>query len=100
MTARKRKPARKNTRRARGRRANRERPAAPYRTGETAPARISPPAGEGARAHGYAAAREAGYRRWFRFRGTAAGAPALTEPGDDASHVSGSGPATAERDVS
>jgi integrase len=46
MTAKKRKPAHKNTRRARSRRGNRERPSAPYRTGNATRVPVATPAGE------------------------------------------------------
>jgi hypothetical protein len=95
---RKRKPIRKNTRRARGRRTNRERPTAPYRAGATASARVIPPTGEGARAH--ATTREDGHQRMFRFRATAPAAPAPAEPGDGPGNPPGTGPAPVERDAS
>ncbi len=97
MTARRRRPHRKNTRRACGRRTNRERPAAPYRTGDTAAARVIP-AAEGAQTHGSATRREAGRRRWFRFRADAPAAPAPAEPGNGPGRAPGTGPA-AERDA-
>ena len=100
MTSRKRKPVRKNTRRARGRRTNRERPTAPYRNGETAPARAIPPAGEDARTHTYATARETGHQQRSRHRANTAGAQALTESGDGPGRVPGCGRTTAERDSS
>ena len=100
MISRKRKPARKNTRRARGRRTNRERPTAPYRNGDIASVRVIPPTGESARTHTYATTREAGPRRWFRFRASASGAPAPAQPGDAPGRAPGTGPATAERDAS
>lgn len=98
MTARRRKPAR-NTRRARGRWSNRERPTAPYRTGDTASVRVLPPAGEGARAYGHVTAREAGHQRRPRFRANAAGSPDPAEPSDGPRRAPGTGPA-AERDAS
>jgi hypothetical protein len=94
----KRKPAR-NTRRARGRRTNRERPAAPYRTGNTASVRVIPPTG-GARTHTYAITREAGPPRRFRFRANGAGVPLPAEPGDSLGRAPGTGPAAAERGAS
>ena len=97
---RKRKPVRKNTRRARGRHTHRERPTALYRTGDTASVRVIPPTGDGARTHTYATTREAGPRRRFRFRANAAGAPASAEPGGGLGPVPGIGPAPAERDAS
>jgi hypothetical protein len=100
MTSRKRKPARKNTRRARGRRTNRERPTAPYRTSDTVAVRVIPPAGEAARTHTYATTREAGHLRRFSFRATTPGAPAPAEPGDGLGRAPGTGPAAAERDAS
>jgi hypothetical protein len=100
VKSRKRKPARKNTRRARGRRSNRERPAAPYRTGDTAAVRVIPPAGEAARTHTYTTTREAGHLRRFRFRATTPGAAAPAESGNRAGHAPGTGPAAAERDAS
>jgi hypothetical protein len=100
VTARKRKPARKNTRRARGRRANRERPTAPYRTGDTASVRVILPAGERVRTYAYGARREAGHQRRFSFRAGAPGAPAPAEPGDGPGRAPGTGPAAAERDAS
>jgi integrase len=45
MTAKKRKPTRKNTRRARSRRSNRERPSAPYRNGDATRVPVTTPAG-------------------------------------------------------
>ncbi len=96
--SRKRRPIRKNTRRARGRRTNRERPTAPYRTGDTAAARASPPTGEGARTH--ATTREDGHQRWFRFHAGAPAAPVPADPGNGPGHAPGTGPATAEREAS
>jgi hypothetical protein len=98
VTARKRKPAR-NTRRARGRWSNRERPTAPYRTGDTASVRVISPTSEGARAYGYITAHEAGHQRRSRFRANATGSPAPAEPGDGPGRAPGTGPA-AERDAS
>jgi hypothetical protein len=101
VTARKRKPARKNTRRARGRRTNRERPAAPYRTSDTATVRVIPPVGEAARTHTYATiTREAGHLRRFRFRAASSGGPAPAESGNGAGRAPGTGPAATERDAS
>jgi hypothetical protein len=100
VTARKRKPARKNTRRARGRRTNRERPTAPYRNGETAAARVIPPAAEDARTHTHVTARETGHQQRFRHRAHTAGPQALTESGDGPGRVPGCGRAAAERDSS
>ena len=97
---RKRKPVRKNTRRARGRRTNRERPTAPYRNGDLGSVRVIPPTGESARTHTCATTREAGPRRRFGFRAHAASAPAPAEPGDAPGRAPGTGPATAERDAS
>jgi hypothetical protein len=97
---RRRKPTRKNTRRARGRRTNRERPTAPYRTGDIAAVRVIPPSGEGAQAHAYATTREAGHQRRFRFRATASVAPVQAEPGNGSARVPSNSPATAERDAS
>jgi hypothetical protein len=95
-----RKPARKNTRRARGRRANRERPAAPYRTGDTASVRVIAPAGERARTYAYSANPEAGHPQRFSFRASAPGAPALAESGAGPGCAPGTGPAAAEVDAS
>jgi hypothetical protein len=100
VTSRKRKPARKNTRRARGRRTNRERPTAPYRNGDIVSVRVIPPTGEPARTHAYGTTHEAGHRRRFRFRATASGAPTPAQPGDGCGRTPGTGPATAERDAS
>jgi len=93
---RKRKPARKNTRRARGRRTNRERPTAPYRNGDIASVRVTPPTGESARTHTYATTHEAGPPRRFRFRANTSEAPAPAQPGDAPGRAPGTGPATAE----
>ena len=100
MISRRRKPARKNTRRARGRRINRERPTAPYRKGDIAAVRVIPPTGESARTHTYATTHEAGPRRWFRFRAGASGAPPPAQPNDAPGHAPGTSPASAERDAS
>jgi hypothetical protein len=99
VTARKRKPAR-NTRRARGRWSNRERPTAPYRTGDAASLRGIPPTGEGTRAHGYITACEAGQQQRFRFRADVAGSPDPAEPSDAPGRAPATGPATVERDAS
>jgi hypothetical protein len=98
VISRKRKPARKNTRRTRGRRTNRERPTAPYRTGDTAAVRVIPLPGEAARTHTYAITREAGHLRRFRFHATTSGAPAPANSGR-AGHPPGTGPAAAERNA-
>jgi integrase len=78
--ARKRKPARKNTRRARGRRINRERPSAPYRNGETARVPAATPAGEAAQSQA-GRAREVRHDQQFRpspgLNGTASTVPTL-----------------------
>ena len=100
MISRRRKPARKNTRRARGRRTNRERPTAPYRTGDTGAMRVIPPPGEAAQAHPYATTREARHQRQFRFRDTATAVPAPAEPGNGLARMPGTPPTTAERDTS
>jgi integrase len=63
--ARKRKPARKNTRRARGRRTNRERPSAPYRNGETTRVPAATPASEAVQVQA-GRAREVRHDRRFR----------------------------------
>jgi hypothetical protein len=97
---RKRKPARKNTRRARGRRTNRERPTAPYRTGDTAAVRVIPPSCQGVQAHAHATTREAGHWKRFGFWATSAGVPAPAELGDGLARVPGTGPAPVERDAS
>jgi hypothetical protein len=99
VISRKRKPAR-NTRRARGRRTNRERPTAPYRNGDIASVRVIPPTGESARTRAYATTHEPGHPRWFRFRASASGAPAQTPPADAPGRAPGTGPATAERGAS
>jgi hypothetical protein len=88
----------KNTRRPRRRRANRERPTAPYRTGDTATVRVIPPSGEAARIRAYATTRESGPWRRFRFRASAPAVPAPAEPGDGPAPRTG--PAAAERDAS
>ena len=100
MTSRASKPPRKNTRRARGRRTNRERPTAPYRTGDTGAMRVIPPPGEAAQAHPYATTREARHQRQFRFSATAPVAPAPAERGNSLARALGTGPASAQRDAS
>jgi hypothetical protein len=97
--SRKRKPAR-NTRRGRGRRANRERPTAPYRNGDTASVRVFLPTGESARTHTFSTTYEAGPRRRFAFRANASGAPPPAQPGDATGRTPGTGPAAAERGAS
>jgi hypothetical protein len=99
VSARKRRPAR-NTRRARGRRVNRERPTAPYRTGDIAYVRVMRPTGEGARTSAYGTVREAGHQRRFRFRASAPGAVAPSGPGDSVGRTPETSAAAAERDAS
>jgi hypothetical protein len=89
----------KNTRRARGRRTNRERPAAPYRTGDTATVRVIPPSREAARTRAYATTRESGPWRRFRFRASAPAVLAPAGPGDGPGRAPRTG-AAAERDAS
>jgi hypothetical protein len=90
----------KNTRRARGRRTNRERPTAPYRNGDIASVRGIPPTGKPARTHTYATTHEAGPQRRFRFRANVTAALVQAQPGDVTDRAPDTGPATAERDAS
>jgi integrase len=76
MTAKKRKPARKNTRRTRGRRSNRERPTAPYRNGDAARAPVATPVCGGVQGQADVRAREIRHDQRFRPSAGPAGVPA------------------------
>jgi integrase len=76
MTAKKRKPTRKHTRRARGRRSNRERPTAPYRNGDVARVPVTAPIGGGVQGQADVRARGVRHDQQFRPPACPAGAPA------------------------
>jgi hypothetical protein len=82
------------------RRTNRERPAAPCRTGDTATVRVIPPSREAARIRVYATTRQSGPWRRFRFRASAPAAPAPAGPGDGPGRAPGTAPSTTELDAS